>query len=72
MKDHKDKMCVCVCVCVCVSWKQEKLKLEGKIIPYFLIWILMSAQLIFTQAPVEGSDEQDASSQTWLGAFINA
>ena len=24
------------------------------------------------QAPVEGSDEQEAASQSWLGAFINA
>ena len=63
MKDHKDKMCVCVCVCVCLM-ETRKIELEGKIIPYFLVWSLMSAQLIFTQAPIEGSDEQEASSQT--------
>ena len=56
MKDHKDKMCVCVCVCVCVM-ETRKIEAGGKNYPLFSgLDFNQSAQLIFTQAPVEGSD----------------
>lgn len=61
-----------MCVCVCVM-ETRKIEAGGKNYPLFSgLDFNQSAQLIFTQAPVEGSREQEALSQTWLGAFINA
>ena len=71
MKDHKDKMW-CVCVYMCLM-ETRKIEAGGKNYPLFSgLDFNQSAQLISTQATVEGSDEQEAASQSWLGAFINA
>ena len=50
------RVCVCVCVCVCVM-ETRKIEAGGKNYPLFSgLDFNQSAQLIFTQAPVEGSD----------------